>query len=143
MMGRKMFRRPLYLCTIFTSSLLLFLIQPMMGKALLPFYGGSAGVWTTVMLFFQVTLLLGYAYAHGKARYLNRRLQIGLHLLLLAAGALAVGSGGSIVRPPDGGGPPAFQILATMSAAIGLPYLLLSSTGPLVQAWWARTDKFR
>jgi hypothetical protein len=137
MMGRKMFRRPLYLCTIFISSLLLFLIQPMMGKSLLPLYGGSAGVWTTVMLFFQAGLLLGYAYSHWSSR-LRPAAHTALHLLLLVAGGFAVAIG---PQPAVPGGAPVIQILTTLSVSIGLPYVLLCSTGPLVQAWWARFEK--
>ena len=72
--------RPLYAATIFFSSALLFLLQPIMAKAILPQFGGSAGVWTTCMLFFQVVLLLGYLYANCLTRYLRVRLQIALHV---------------------------------------------------------------
>jgi hypothetical protein len=142
MMGRTMFRRALYLCTIFASSLLLFLIQPLIGKFLLPLYGGSAGVWTTVMLFFQVTLLLGYLYGHLTTRYLRAPIQVVLHVGLLAA-TLVLPFPRALAWTPARSLSPAIHILALMAATIGLPFLLLSSTGPLVQAWWAGLDKTR
>ena len=78
-------RRALYACTIFSSALLLFLVQPVMARAILPWFGGSAGVWTTSMLFFQVLLLLGYLYAHAITRRLGPRTCRSLHAGLLAA----------------------------------------------------------
>src|SRR5438477_2443892 len=85
-----MVRRLLYICTIFCSSLLVSLIQPMMGKALLPWFGGAAGVWTSAMVFFQGVLLLGYAYAHWSTRLLRPRHQITLHAGLLVASCFAI-----------------------------------------------------
>ena len=80
---------PLYALTIFTGAFLLFLVQPLIGKYILPWFGGGTGVWTTCMLFFQLLLLGGYAYAHGTTRWLKPRAQVILHLVLLGA-ALAL-----------------------------------------------------
>ncbi|MCX6631780.1 MAG: hypothetical protein NTW28_29580, partial [Candidatus Solibacter sp.] len=88
MMGQTMLPTLIYGATIFCSSLLLFLVQPIVTKAILPWFGGSAGVWTSAILFFQAFLLLGYAYAHATTRRLTPRRQMALHLLLLAASVL-------------------------------------------------------
>src|SRR5258708_7541210 len=127
-----MYRGLLHVGTVFCSALLLFLIQPVMGKLLLPWFGGSAGVWTTAMLFFQAMLLLGYVYAWLLAR-LPSRAQIAIHLTLLAASCLAmpIAPWKSVAAVGD---PPA-AIAILLLSAIGLPYFLLASTSPLVQAW--------
>jgi hypothetical protein len=133
--------------TIFLSAFLLFQIQPLIGKAILPWFGGAPAVWTTCMLFFQLLLLAGYAYAHTVASRLSPRAQRRLHvvLLLAAVGGLAAGAAlaGSPVLPAPGLKPsdpshPVLRILAVLSLAVGLPYFLLATTGPLVQAWFAR-----
>jgi hypothetical protein len=133
--------------TIFLSAFLLFQIQPLIGKAILPWFGGAPAVWTTCMLFFQLLLLAGYAYAHGVASRLSSRAQRRLHvaLLLAAVGGLAAGAilAGSPVLPapglkPSDPGHPVLRILAVLSLAVGLPYFLLATTGPLVQSWFAR-----
>lgn len=138
---------PVFALTIFLSAFLLFQIQPLIGKAILPWFGGAPAVWTTCMLFFQLLLLGGYAYAHGVASRLSPRAQRRLHvaLLLTAVGGLAAGAvlAGSPVLPAPGlkpadPGHPIFRILAVLSLAVGLPYFLLATTGPLVQAWFAR-----
>ena len=128
----------LYACTIFLSAFLLFQVQPMIGKMILPWFGGSAAVWSTCMLFFQVVLFLGYLYAHLTARYLTPRRQSQLHLALLLAslGLLPIAAGSS--WKPGAGDDPVPLIVGLMGASIGLPYFLLSTTGPLVQAWFAR-----
>lgn len=124
--------------TIFLSAFLLFLVQPLIARVILPWFGGSAAVWTTCLMFFQVTLLMGYAYAHATIRFLRPKAQATLHLLLLCASLLALpilpGAGW---KPVDGLHPEA-RIVALLAATIGIPYLLLSTTGPLLQAWFAR-----
>jgi hypothetical protein len=130
-----------YALTIFTGAFLLFQVQPLIGKFILPWFGGGPGVWTTCMLFFQVLLLGGYAYAHLTSRCLKSRAQAIVHLILLGA-ALALLS---IITPPDswepqGGGNPTLQILALLTASLGLPYFVLSSTSPLMQEWFSRTN---
>ena len=131
---------PAYALTIFIGAFLLFQVQPLMGKYILPWFGGGPGVWTTCMLFFQVLLLGGYAYAHFTTQWLKPRKQALLHLVLLAA-ALALlpitpGDGWK----PHGGGNPTLQILALLSVSLGLPYFVLSSTGPLIQHWFSRAN---
>jgi hypothetical protein len=128
---------PLYAFTIFLSAFLLFLVQPMLAKFILPWFGGSPAVWSTCMLFFQALLLLGYAYAHALVRLAPRR-QAWLHLLLLAA-ALAL----LPVTPAESwkegaAASPTARILSLLTISVGAPYLALSATGPLLQAWFAR-----
>lgn len=123
--------------TIFISSLLLFLIQPIIGKAILPHFGGSAGVWTASIFFFQAALLLGYWYAHLLIERLPAAVQRGLHITLLAGGILVLPVRLSLQRMPADISP-IWQILGLLAASIGLPYLSLAATSPLVQAWsWA------
>ncbi len=140
MMGQAMWLTLLYGGAIFSSSLLLFLLQPIITKAILPWFGGSAGVWTSAILFFQVSLLLGYAYAHATARYLAPRRQIGLHLLLLAASLLTLPIAPSPAWRPSEGTEPIARIVAVLSLSVGFPYLLLAATGPLLQRWYSRRD---
>ena len=101
----------LYACTIACSSLLLLLVQPMIAKALLPWFGGAAGVWVTAMLFFQVMLLLGYLYAHWTTEHLTPRRQAGLHLFLLAASVLALPIVPSAAWKPVTAADPLWRIL--------------------------------
>ncbi len=128
----------LYAITIFLSAFLLFLIQPLIGKIILPWFGGSAAVWTTCLMFFQVALLLGYLYAHGSIRYLKPKLQGPLHLLLLAASAVFLPLIPKEAWKPTGLEEPTWKIVGLLGVTIGLPYFLLSTTGPLLQAWYAR-----
>jgi hypothetical protein len=130
--------RILYAATVFLSALLLFLVQPMIAKAILPWFGGSAGVWTTCMLFFQVTLLLGYWYAHWATRRLRPKLQVTLHAGLLVASLMLLPVTASEWWRPSGNGSPVLRILGLLAASAGLPYFLLSTTSPLVQVWYAR-----
>jgi hypothetical protein len=128
----------LYGATILLSAFLLFQVQPMVGKMLLPWFGGTVAVWSTCLLFFQVVLLLGYLYAHWTSRLLAARTQTWLHLCLLAISLLALPVALNSAWKPDGNEDPALLILALMTASVGLPYFMLSSTGPLVQAWFSR-----
>ena len=98
--------RILYGGTIFLSSLLLFLIQPIMAKAILPWFGGSAGVWTSAMLFFQIVLLLGYGWAHWTTQHLAPRVQIGLHIAMLAGSLLLLPVAPAAAWKPAGDGAP-------------------------------------
>ena len=127
--------------TIFLSAFLLFQIQPLIAKAILPWFGGSAAGWTTCMLFFQVELLLGYLYADFSIHRLRPRVQATVHaaLLLIALALLPVLPSASWKPAADDN--PTLHILALLAATLGLPYLLLSTTGPLVQAWYARSEK--
>ena len=127
-----------YALTIFTGAFLLFQVQPLIGKYILPWFGGGPGVWTTCMLFFQVLLLGGYAYAHFTSRWLKPRTQAIVHLALLAAALALLPITPSDSWKPHGGGNPTLQILALLAVSLGLPYFVLSSTGPLIQQWFSR-----
>jgi hypothetical protein len=129
----------LYAVTIFTSAFLLFLVQPIIAKQILPWFGGSAAVWTTCLVFFQFLLLAGYAYSDWTTRKLPSRRQVVLHVVLLAASLASLPIIADAGWKPAGGEDPTWRILGLLSATIGLPYFLLSTTGPLVQAWFART----
>ncbi|HSB16078.1 MAG TPA: fused MFS/spermidine synthase [Bryobacteraceae bacterium] len=129
----------LYALTVFLSAFLLFQVQPMIAKMILPWFGGSSTVWSTCMLFFQTALLLGYLYAHGLRRWLGARTQAVCHGVLLA-GSLAVLPVIPATWWRNGWeGNPSWKILGLLAATVGLPYFLLSATSPLLQWWYART----
>lgn len=127
--------------TIFLSAFLLFQVQPLVGKLALPWFGGSAGVWTTCLLFFQLLLLLGYLYAHVVVHRLGPRGQVLVHGGLLAAALLTLPLRPHELFRPSGSEEPTLRLLGLLAMTAGLPYFLLSTTGPLVQAWVARTGK--
>lgn len=129
---------PLFAATIALSALLLFLVQPIIAKQILPWFGGSAGVWSVCMVYFQSTLLAGYAYAHFITRRLTPQRQFQLHVGLLLASLLTLPIIADAALKPVGGQDAALAILRVLLATIGLPFFLLSSTGPLLQAWLAR-----
>ena len=127
-----------YAATIFLSSFLLFLVQPLIARQILPWFGGTAAVWTTCMLFFQTLLLAGYAYAHATNAKLQPRSQAVLHSVLLAVALALLPIAPSDMWKPAGTDEPITRILLVLTASVGLPYLLLASTSPLLQAWFAR-----
>src|SRR5512142_1044617 len=129
----------IYALTIFTSAFLLFLVQPLMAKQILPWFGGSAAVWATCLVFFQFMLLIGYAYSDWTTRRLPSRRQVALHVLLLVLSLASLPIVPEVSWKPVGDDDPVWRILGLLLATIGLPYFLLSPTGPLVQAWFART----
>lgn len=129
-----------FAATIFVSSFLLFMVQPIIAKQILPWFGGSAAVWTVCMVFFQVVLLAGYAYAHLVTRRLRPRQQALLHGALLLASLLSLPILAASRWKPGGDSEPTLAILGLLVATIGLPYFLLSATGPLLQSWLARAD---
>ena len=129
----------LYALTIFTSAFLLFLVQPIIAKQILPWFGGSAAVWTTCLVFFQFLLLAGYAYSDWTTRKLAARRQVVLHIVLLAVSLASLPIIAGADWKPAGDEDPTWRILGLLGVTIGLPYFLLSTTGPLVQAWFART----
>jgi hypothetical protein len=129
---------PVYAITIFLSAFLLFQVQPMIAKMILPWFGGSAAVWSAALLFFQLLLLAGYLYAHATIRYLRPRQQVVLHIVLLAISFVVLPITPSASWKPTSGDDPTFRILGLLGATIGLPYALLSSTSPLLQAWYVR-----
>src|SRR6266436_2579431 len=124
--------------TIFLSSFLLFLVQPLIARLILPWFGGSAAVWTTCMLFFQVLLLGGYAYAHALNAKLRGRGQAIVHTILLAAAVACLPIAPAESWKPAGGEEPVSRILLLLGATVGLPYFLLAATSPLLQAWYVR-----
>ncbi len=128
----------IYALTIFVSAFLLFLVQPIIAKQILPWFGGSAAVWTTCLVFFQCVLFAGYAYADWTTRRLNVRRQAIVHALLLLVSLICLPILASAGWKPSGSDDPSWRILGLLMVTIGLPYFLLSTTGPLVQAWFTR-----
>src|SRR5262244_942501 len=112
----------LYAISIFLSAFLLFQVQPLIAKIILPWFGGSAAVWAAALLFFQLVLLAGYAYAHALIRYLKPKAQMIAHGALLAASCLLLPILPSPVWKPSEAGDPTLRILALLAATIGLPY---------------------
>ena len=129
----------LYAVTIFLSAFLLFQVQPMIAKLILPWFGGSAAVWVTCMLFFQLALLLGYGYAHILVRAVPPRRQAIVHLTLLLASLAVLPILPNPRWKPAGGDDPLLGIMGLLAVTVGLPYMLLSSTSPLLQSWYARS----
>ena len=127
-----------YAITIFLSAFLLFQVQPMLGKMILPWFGGAASVWTACMLFFQSLLLLGYLYTHCVMRLLSPPRQSFLHIALLLLCLFFLPISPSESLKPLGSENPTWLILYLLGVTIGLPYMVLSTTGPLVQAWFAK-----
>ncbi len=128
----------MYGLTLFVSAFLLFWIQPLLGKRLLPWFGGSPAVWTSCMLFFQVLLLAGYGYAHliaGRAR----RTQAVLHGSLLALSLATLPLLAPSAWKPAADGRPLLRILGLLAAGVGFPCFVLSATSPLLQAWFGRS----
>jgi SAM-dependent methyltransferase len=124
--------------TIFVSAFLLFQVEPLIAKIILPWFGGVAAVWTVCLLFFQVVLLLGYLYAHLLTQQLSLRMQGWLHAAFLAASLFVLPILPKDPWKPTGPEHPAAHILLVLALTVGLPFFLLSSTSPLLQAWLAR-----
>jgi hypothetical protein len=131
------FQITLFAVTIFLSAFLLFQIQPISARFVVPWFGGSAAVWTACLLFFQVMLLGGYLYSHASIRFLKPRVQAALHIVLLAISAFAFSVVPSPALKPSGTEEPVGRILLLLASTVGLKYFLLSTTGPLLQAWYA------
>src|SRR5258706_3656974 len=129
----------LYAVTIFLSAFLLFQVQPLIAKIILPWFGGSAAVWSAALLFFQLVLLAGYFYAHCLIRFLTARRQLALHASLLVVSLATLPIIPAARCKPSGGDDPTLRIILLLVATIGLPYMLLSATSPLLQAWYLRT----
>src|SRR3989449_2114788 len=130
-----------YAAAILVGSFLLFQVQPMIARFILPWFGGSPAVWTTCLLFFQVALLAGYAYAHSLADRVELRRQALVHVALLAASLAALPIVPSLEwkAAAAAGSHPVLVILSLLAGTIGAPYVLLSSTSPLLQHWFERT----
>jgi protein-L-isoaspartate O-methyltransferase len=128
----------IFAATIFVSAFLLFLVQPIIAKQILPWFGGSAAVWTTCMVFFQMVLLAGYAYADWLINKVNQLKQIWVHGTLIVVSLAFLPIIPSLTLKPVDAENPGGRILWLLAITIGVPYFLLSTTGPLVQAWFAK-----
>ncbi|MBS0198145.1 MAG: hypothetical protein JSR77_15430 [Planctomycetes bacterium] len=128
---------PLFALAIFVSAALLFVVQPMSGKVLLPLLGGSPAVWNTCMVFFQAVLLLGYFYAHLTTTKLSRKWQTLVHLgLVIIAGATLPMP---ILVGEPGDADPVMWVIRTLGVTVGLPFFVVSTSGPLLQRWFSTT----
>jgi len=130
----------LFTITLFLSSTLLFLVQPMVGKMVLPMLGGTPAVWNTCLVFFQATLLAGYLYVHGSTRWLRPRQQALLHITLLVLSLLALPIAIQAGNDPPATGTPIAWLLRILVLTVGIPFFVVSTSGPLLQRWFARTD---
>ncbi len=129
-----------YAFAIFTGAFLLFQVQPLIGKYILPWFGGGPGVWTTCLLFFQLLLLGGYAYAHFVSTRLKPRTQAIVHCVLLVAAAAMLPIAPGDFWKAHIAGNPTWHIILLLGGTIGIPYFILSSTGPLMQQWFSTTN---
>ena len=129
-----------FTATIFLSASLLFFVQPLFAKIVLPEIGGAPAVWTTAMLFFQTVLIVGYVYAHFSSRYLPVTAQMVLHLSLWVAALAFLPLGIPEGWQYDGSGSTARQTLLLFAAGVGLPFAVLSANAPLIQSWYACSD---
>ena len=137
--GRNRLVLIVYTAAIFVSALLLFSVQPLFTKMVLPRLGGSPAVWSVAMVFFQSLLLGSYAYAHFLMQLRNRMLPVAIHLVLLAVAILTLplSISGGWGDPPTSGY--AFWLLGLFAVSIGLPFFALAANNPLLQAWFVRT----
>ncbi len=126
-----------FAAAVFISAFLLFQVQPLISKAILPWFGGTPSVWTTCLLFFQALLFGGYAYAHGLSTWLPLRLQAVVHLGLLLVAVVLLGILPESSMVPNAAERPVLQILALLGRTVGLPFVVLSTTGPLLQRWFS------
>jgi hypothetical protein len=129
-----------YAVTIFVSAFLLFQVQPLIGRFILPWFGGGPSIWTSCMLFFQILLLGGYLYAHLISVKLKPRTQVLTHLSLLAVSLVFLPIAPSDAWKPVADQSPLLQILLLLLATVGGPYFMLSSTGPLMQKWFSQSS---
>ncbi len=127
---------PLFALTVFLSAFLLFQVQPIAAKMILPWFGGSSSVWSVCLMFFQVELLLGYGYVHAMSRLLKPRKQIVVHAVLLLLSLLALPVAANASLRDTFSQLPELAVLLVLAGAVGVPYLMLSTTGPLMQSWW-------
>ena len=139
-----------YAITIFTGAFLLFQVEPLLARYILPWFGGSSAVWITCMLFFQLLLVAGYAYSHLIATRLTARRQAIVHVAIVFACVLLMGALALIWQSPITPGPtwkpqspdfPVTKIFVLLLLSVGLPFFILSTTGPLLQAWYARSHQ--
>jgi len=136
--SRQANRQPLFVAAILSSSFLIFLVQPMVGKRILPWFGGTPSVWTLCLEFYQTALFLGYAYAHVLIRYASPKAQILIHAAVIGVAILILPVLPGESWQSAGFANPTSSILAMLGTSVALPFMALASTGPLVQAWFAR-----
>jgi spermidine synthase len=127
---------------VFLGAYLLFLVQPLIAKQILPWFGGAPSVWSTCMVFFQIALVAGYAYAH-LTRRLGVRRQVKLHLALLALTLLTLPISASPAWKPPDANLPVWRLLVLLGVSVGAPYVMLSATAPLLQDWYRRAAPTR
>ncbi len=130
----------LFTATSFLTASLLFLVQPMVGRMVLPAFGGSPQVWTTSMLFFQTALLVGYGYTHLTTTRLQRRTQPWLHLVVALLPVLLLPIALTVAPSGRGGIAPSLELLAALAIGVAAPFILIATSGPLVQRWFSWTD---
>src|SRR5579863_5780310 len=139
-----------YAITIFIGSFLLFQVEPLLARYILPWFGGTPAVWITCMLFFQLLLVAGYAYSHLIAARLTARRQATVHIAIVSVCVMLMGALALIWQSPITPGPnwkpvspdsPVTGIFTLLIVSIGLPFFILSTTGPLLQAWYARSHQ--
>jgi spermidine synthase len=133
----------LFASTTFASAFLIFLVQPIVAKRILPWFGGVPAVWSLCLAFYQTALFAGYAYAHLLIARARARTQLFVHAAVVAAAAIALPVLPSDAWKPEGTGDPSAQILAMLLANVALPFFALAATGPLVAAWFARRHPAR
>src|SRR5829696_3005082 len=136
----KAYMMALFSATIFISAALLFFVEPMFAKFILPLFGSTPAVWTGSMMFFQAALLVSYLYVHATTTWLGARRQAVLHLVVILLPLLVLP-----IAVPEGWAPPAnsnpiFYLLELLLVAVGLPFLAISATNPLIQRWLSDTD---
>ena len=129
-----------FIYTIFLSAFLLFQVQPMIARFILPWFGGSSAVWSTCLLFFQAGLLIGYGYAHLIIKYLSTKNQVKIHLTLLLLSLISIPVIPHEWMKPNGDDNPVFGIIFLLSLSVGFPYIMVSTTGPLLQAWFSTAN---
>ena len=130
-----------FAATTLLGAFLVFQVQPVISKCVLPWFGGTPAVWTTCMLFFQILLFGGYLYAHVLRTYCRPALQAVIQLSLLSVAIMMLPIEPSEAWKPTGSESPTLYLLWLLMAHVGLPYFVLSSTGPLIQAWFSYHDQ--
>lgn len=131
---------PVFTATLFTSAFLLFWVQPLYSKLVLPLLGGSPAVWNTAMVFFQAALLAGYAYAHALAKYLPLKRQVVVHLTVLAVASLALPVALPAGWTPPRESNPVLWLIGYLVVGVGMPFFVVSATAPLLQGWFSQGD---
>ena len=128
----------LFVAALFTSAALLFWVQPMVARMLLPLLGGTPTVWNTCMVFFQATLLAGYAYAHLLTTRFSIRLQTCIHLALMAVAVVVLPIGLTSTGSEPWRSDPLLWLLGALFVVVALPFFVLSASAPLLQSWFGR-----